>query len=690
MKNINYKFIIITIIIIVISIVIITYYKNNNSFEKILFNEKYEIDKSLLKEPTNDSISIELILQKLDSTIQGKELSIISKIEVFNFKRYVYLAYIKDYEKAHQYADSSIAVLTGENQKKYSEYYISSYLYKGDVFYSQEKFNEAFFYYYKARELGSKLFNNCHNSQYSYRIAMIYYKQELFEEAKDNFIDAFEYSNNCTVNLENYYRRQEILSNIGLSYFKLKDYKNASLYYNKAIDFILLNSKKFPEEQRMHNEALGVVYGNLGRVYMQEKKYDKSKSMLKKDLAINLIKGNNLEHAQLSYLSLTEILLKENKLDSAFIALNFLENSLDSLNKNNEIAIWNKLMYTYYEKQNNISKSFYHLKQYQTKNEEWLKNKSPKTNVDLKKQYDLFQKEHKLEILESKNKLKNLYLFITIVIVTLILFLLIFIGLSWKKSKKNLKKMSKLNNTILSQNKKLENAFTIISQKTKEKEKLISLVAHDLRAPIASLSLMVDLLQNEKNDTEKNEIVSLMKLASNNALDLISDTLNNYKKNTETDKKNSIVINDLVLECAAILKIIADEKNIEIKVNLPDEKIIANLNVEKIKRVINNLVVNAIKFSAKETTIIITVQKIQEKILFLIEDQGIGIKKSMIEKIFELESSEYKRNGNDGEQSFGLGLPFCKQVVEEHHGKIWLESTLGKGTTFFVEIPFKN
>lgn len=688
MKNILNKFIL-SFIFILLIVGILLFFKKEKSNEFISVSKKYEVDDSLLLKPKNGKENVIYDLQKLDSVILNKDLSILSQVKIFDYKRYVYEAFINDYEMAHKYADSAISVISGKDPVIYKDEYAIAYLCKGDVFYSQDQFNEAFAYYYKAKQLGLGYFDNCLNSEYSYRIAMIYYKQESYDDAKNNFIDAFKDSESCPDILDNYHRRQQILSNIGLSYYQLKDYDNAEYYYELALKFINTNSKKFPNEGRKHNEALGVVYGNLGKVYLQKKEYAKSTFVLKKDIEINLSRGNDIKHAQSSYLSLAEILLKEDKLDSAYLSLKNLKVTLDTISTLKDKAEWNKLMCSYYEKKNNIPQAHYYLQQYLIKKEEASLNSSPISNVDLKKQYDLFEQQHNLEILQTENKVKNLYLFITIIIVVTVIILLIFIWYNWKESKRNISKLSKLNNTILSQNRELENAFGIITESSKEKEKLLNLVAHDLRTPIASLSLMVDLIVDENNEKERNELMSLMKVACGNALDLISEILESNKNVIKLILKNTVLLNDFLLECFALLKILADEKQIFIDLELPKENIEVKINAENFKRVINNLVSNAIKFSAKGSTIKINAVKKNDKLLISIKDQGIGIEENKIDRIFELESFEYNRDGTDGEQSFGLGLSFCKQVIEEHNGIIWAESIVGKGSTFFIEIPLK-
>jgi tetratricopeptide (TPR) repeat protein len=330
MKNILNKFIL-SFIFILLIVGILLFFKKEKSNEFISVSKKYEVDNSLLLKPKNGKENVIYDLQKLDSVILNKDLSILSQVKVFDYKRYVHEAFINDYEMAHKYADSAISVISGKDPVIYKDEYAIAYLCKGDVFYSQDQFNEAFAYYYKAKQLGLGYFDNCLNSEYSYRIAMIYYKQESYDDAKNNFIDAFKDSESCPDILDNYHRRQQILSNIGLSYYQLKDYDNAEYYYELALKFINTNSKKFPNESRKHNEALGVVYGNLGKVYLQKKEYAKSTFVLKKDIEINLSRGNDIKHAQSSYLSLAEILLKEDKLDSAYLSLKNLKVTLDTI-----------------------------------------------------------------------------------------------------------------------------------------------------------------------------------------------------------------------------------------------------------------------------------------------------------------------------------------------------------------------
>ncbi|MFT3700854.1 MAG: HAMP domain-containing sensor histidine kinase [Agriterribacter sp.] len=143
----------------------------------------------------------------------------------------------------------------------------------------------------------------------------------------------------------------------------------------------------------------------------------------------------------------------------------------------------------------------------------------------------------------------------------------------------------------------------------------------------------------------------------------------------------------LLQYCVALLKEKADEKNQQI--NLQTEPLIINANRQKVWRVISNLVNNAIKFSPQNSAIDIAMERRPASVVISIEDAGIGIPENIKERMFT-NDIEISRPGTSGEESHGLGLIISKTIMEEHKGKIWFESYVGKGTIFYVEFPVTN
>jgi two-component system sensor histidine kinase VicK len=111
-----------------------------------------------------------------------------------------------------------------------------------------------------------------------------------------------------------------------------------------------------------------------------------------------------------------------------------------------------------------------------------------------------------------------------------------------------------------------------------------------------------------------------------------------------------------------------------------------NISQEKIWRVISNLISNAIKFSPNNADIKVKVANGNNEVKISVSDNGIGIPDNIKNDVFNTFTNA-KRTGTAGEKSFGLGLSICRQIIENHNGKIWFESNAGKGTTFYISLP---
>jgi signal transduction histidine kinase len=218
----------------------------------------------------------------------------------------------------------------------------------------------------------------------------------------------------------------------------------------------------------------------------------------------------------------------------------------------------------------------------------------------------------------------------------------------------------------------------------KNKE-LMNVIAHDMRNPIASIVSISDFLLNDDTmlENEKRKFLEMQLKAGNDALRYMSDILNE-RNNVFFDSKKLTEIQKVLHNCADMCSVLALEKNI--KINLDAEEQILKLDEDKIWSVINNLISNAIKFSNANTNIEITGKVVNESYRISVKDSGIGIPNELKDKIF-LQDERVKREGTNGEVSYGLGLSIAKHIIQSHNGKIWFESEEGKGTTFFIELP---
>lgn len=223
-----------------------------------------------------------------------------------------------------------------------------------------------------------------------------------------------------------------------------------------------------------------------------------------------------------------------------------------------------------------------------------------------------------------------------------------------------------------------------LEESNKNYARLIRIVAHDLRNPIGSInSISALVLDGDSITGEDKQWISLIKDSSKNCLQLIGELLEtDFIINQANLNKQNISLSALLTQAAQLLGFNAREKGQHLVLH---DAAHATLHADynKLARVINNLVVNAIKFSPEGSEILIETSRTPEGILIAVKDNGIGIPPNIGSKLFE-PFTQAQRAGTAGEKSFGLGLYISKQIIEAHGGRIWFTSQPGQGTTFYI------
>ncbi|MFA3782029.1 ATP-binding protein [Melioribacteraceae bacterium 4301-Me] len=241
-------------------------------------------------------------------------------------------------------------------------------------------------------------------------------------------------------------------------------------------------------------------------------------------------------------------------------------------------------------------------------------------------------------------------------------------------------------NSLLESQRKLEEV-------NNQKDKLFSIVAHDLRSPFYSLLGFTQLLRDEFDNTpdeEKKEYIDNIAVSLKNLLALIDNLLtwariNMNKVNFEPD---IIYLDYVIKKVIDSLKFAAHQKSISIINNCPPEqKVYADSNM--IETVIRNLVSNAIKFTHENGKVEINVKDQKENILIEIKDNGIGMDETSLSSLFQ-NNSNRSSSGTKNEQGTGLGLIICKEFIEKNNGKLNIQSKVGEGSTFSFTLPKNN
>lgn len=225
------------------------------------------------------------------------------------------------------------------------------------------------------------------------------------------------------------------------------------------------------------------------------------------------------------------------------------------------------------------------------------------------------------------------------------------------------------------------------------KDKFYSIIAHDLKTPFNSIVGCSELLieQIKEKDYEKiGEYANIVLQSSNRAMDLLMNLMEWAQSQTGKliFKPEKFEINSFIDDTTQLYEGIAKQKLITIKKKLPNNDTVF-ADKAMISTVFRNLISNAIKFTKPNGEIIISVEKKQNEFIFSVADTGIGIPQNSIERLFRIDQS-FSTNGTNNEKGTGLGLILCKEFIEKHGGKIWVESEEGKGSCFYFTFPEKD
>ncbi|WP_431061633.1 PAS domain-containing sensor histidine kinase [Methanobacterium sp.] len=215
------------------------------------------------------------------------------------------------------------------------------------------------------------------------------------------------------------------------------------------------------------------------------------------------------------------------------------------------------------------------------------------------------------------------------------------------------------------------------------------ITSHDLQEPLRTIASFAQLLQRRYKgqlDSNADEFIDYMVNGSIRMKDMIQGLLDYSRVGTQGGEYSEFNSEVAVSNALSNLRSAIEECHAEVTYNnLPT--IIADK--DQITRVFQNLLGNALKFRKKgiKPEIHISAQKTDNEYVFSVNDNGIGLEEQYSVKIFEV----FKRLHSIGEyQGGGIGLAIVKRIIETHGGRIWLESSLGKGSTFYFTIPFKN
>jgi len=513
-----------------------------------------------------------------------------------------------------------------------------------------------------------------------------------------------------------------ILNNLANIYLDINDDDRAASLYRKAISIT----------KNIDKSTYASLLSNLAIIQTRQKQYKEALKSLDSSLAIYNEQGNQSylantlfhiadNHFQLNnvskakqyyydakraaemmgdkytslfiYQGLAEIHLNQKELDSAF----YYSNKAFIYAKENEVlpeaSSASELLYRIYKAKGNYTKALELLETHTKLNDSLFDQEKSKAlgkleaELEFKNLKEQLELERKNEILENEVKVNQKENYITALSISLLaLIAVIFLLLKIRKEKiKTNLMLSKKNLEISHQNKQLY-------ESNLQKSKLFSIISHDLRSPVNSLSQIFEMYKaNQITEEEFNswmpEIsknLNSTRLMIDNLLSWAGESLNE----SQIDKKH-IDVKAEVDELKDFFHTLLKEKKITLQ-NKIDHNFQAYMDPNAMKLVLRNLVSNAIKFCNPEDSIIISATTQEGLDRVCVQDTGVGMPADAAKKLFT-DANISSIAGTHQEPGKGIGTVLCKTFVEENNGKIWVDySEEGKGTRICFEIPTED
>jgi len=660
-------------------------------FSNYIFSQQSVVDSLLseLEQTNADSIKLDLLID--------------ISYEYFNIdisQADFYIEKIKEYS------------IKSQSEESFGKYYVV----KGFQSYKQGKLDSAMVYYNLAAEKFNKInFSHGLISLYN-NMGVLNQSLGRYHEALTNFQDAYLIirTTNQTDNVAN------CLKNIGAMHHKLKNYQTAQDYCEQSIEIATANNQQtiaakslimlgniaiqhlnYDLAMQHYFDALSILKKkkdlagiatceiNIGSLYIRKREYDPGMKFTQSALE-KFEQLNDKPNMSACLNSMGVISVRNNNIS---LAISFFERSLilqKEFGSQNQITTMYKNLSEAYSLIQNYEEAYLNLKNYTQLHDSIFNAEKHRAIAELETQYKTERNKKTIELQQAEiarqeSEKQLLIIFIISMVIAIN-------ALAWgffQKQKAN-KEIQKQKAEISDKNKLLEVQKKELQSTNATKDKMFSIIAHDLRGPIGSLKSFVDLLADNNKILETKRGIKYLKTFQNSANSTFTllDNLLFWAKSQQGSMDfhpTEQSIKEIIEENHDLLVPLARQKEIDFIIKA-DNGNLARFDKTMIGIVVRNLMANALKFTPSKGTVEVTTNLLGKEILITVKDTGVGIPLKKQDTIFD-EETHYSTIGTGNEKGSGLGLILCKEFVKKNNGRIWFNSSPGKGSEFCFTIP---
>ena len=464
----------------------------------------------------------------------------------------------------------------------------------------------------------------------------------------------------------------ETMSNIASIYADTGELEHAMYNANTSIA-IFEKTKKI--------EWLAYAYATKAKIYLKDNKFEwalywyRQSEMLHEKIQDDRGEIEMLNGMSQAYLGLGNDAMSETYALNAYA----ISHRIKDMEGSKQCA---KTLYQVNKNKEDYTEALKYHEIYQSLSDTLYRNENKKSLTMLKTKME--HEKQKVDLIKENTKqLDTQRAYVNVALGILLIFIIVtLLVFRSEKVQKN------LNSELQKKQEDLKLNELELHEINRTKDKLFSIIGHDLRGPIAAFQGLLKLFKD--GEIEQNEFMGFMPKLSND-IDHISFTLNNLltwgqtQMNGAVTKAEVVALETVVKENIDLLSEVAKNKSIRL-INHLEAKTLTWSDTNQIDIVIRNLISNAVKFTPENGMVTITAIEKKDQWQVSIRDTGIGMNQDTIDKIFS-DNSTLTTYGTNNEKGTGLGLSLCKEMIEKNNGKIWVESLLRKGSTFHFILP---
>lgn len=642
---------------------------------------------SLLSTTNDDSSKVEILLKLaaeyqyidlaksiefLDNALKISEEKNLLYMKAFVYNNKASAENIKgDYSTAIRYDDQALSIFF---QLKDSAQIVKCYNNLGTNYYGLGKFDEAYFYHTQSYRMGKSIGDKLQIAISLHNLGSVFKELGQYDKASDYL--------KLSLTLSKEQKDEEapayFYSEIGDLYMRKNQFDSALIALRSALTFSRTVRLTI-------NELEPIILINIARSYLHKNDrslarayYDSASALFKKSENVFVLAKTDLGRGL--------VLLSEKKYKQAQA---LMEQSAETAHRLNawtlEVECYKELS-RLFEEIEDFKKSLYYFKRHQAVEDSMFSQGMQARIFQDQIRFETSSKDEQIISLTKQEKIRrdqirkqDLVQNILVVTTALTAVLLFSVYRSGQRR-------IKINKLLLEHQDEIKKRSQELEQLNQVKDKFFSIISHDLRSPINALSGILELMA--KDQITPDEFLALnkelrlqfghTKTLINNLLDWTLLQMDKLKIQVEKIDLHVLADNNIKLLSSLHYK--------EIKITnkvAPLSFALGDSNM--INLVLRNLLTNAIKFSEAGNLIEVAAKLDGENYIVSVKDNGVGISPEVQKILFE-KTSGYSTRGTANEKGTGLGLILCKEFVERNGGRIWLESELGKGSTFFFTI----